>query len=668
MTDPSDKYLDGAGLSHLFSKLKNKYGEPEAPYTEVEWVESNGKQYVYLDWKPPIATWGFEADFIVRNAFNTTAGAWSASTNMNGYGMVFGTRNAAGVNQCELGSYSSAGCLCIGAANISNHGMITDRTSRQTMKLRGTTLTKPNGTTATLTRISETANKPYSNMCVFAVHNGLRKSGSGTIDQPSSTRIYSLKFYDSDTLECDLVGAIRKRDGVTGFYDKVAEKFYPAPGCTYGDPVGYLGDPRTLEQEATNTIAEAYANNLTDRRMWRITLPTLDKLEDGQKVAVTPMYTVVKSYQTSELSGWDETAENTYVYIKVTLADGSTTEWIPCYYMGTTRLTTHYGSGVPILFTYRENIFTGATDTGAGSAIVRAFYADANYYTDSNTIASPLYYPSAKTGAIGIFANTLAMLDGTGRFQSICTASNGSSATVVDPTKVRNPNGFQVSGQVFLCTTTTAANTNITGTQALWTMYTATLIDARYSFNVTRAAGQLTVYEPIYLVGEIGSDGLFHLDATWWTQTPNVTGKVYVLVGGVYDCTTSNVRFILHEHNPWYVYDGTRLVELDHERISAVQAAVEDAYDLAGSALSAATGAIVFKVTYTVSNGTVTCAAHVHSAGSETTNTYADSCFQWYYNTGSGWTSLGTGKTKAVNVLTDYGGNVKCDFTPPEEE
>ena len=288
----------------------------------------------------------------------------------------------------------------------------------------------------------------------------------------------------------------------------------------------------------------------------------------------------------------------------------------------------------------------------------------------------------------------------------------------------------------------------------------------------------MTPYEPIYLVGTLHEDGLFYLDSTWWTQNPNDTGKVYIHVGGVYDCTTSNIRISIYEENIWYVYDGTRLVELDHKRILMLQSqlgnhtvasdvpanavftdttalgsmtgtlgidhggtgattaanawtalgggsigkknslaasdipahastattygaasttnyghaklssatdsssealaatpkAVKAAYDLAttantlaGSAMSAATGALAFKVTYSVSNSTVNCAAHVYSAGAEVTSDFADSCFQWYYDTGNGWTSLGTGKTKTVTALSEYGGNVKCDFTPPEE-
>ena len=109
------------------------------------------------------------------------------------------------------------------------------------------------------------------------------------------------------------------------------------------------------------------------------------------------------------------------------------------------------------------------------------------------------------------------------------------------------------------------------------------------------------------------------------------------------------------------------------EELAATPKAVKAAYDLAnsasntaGQAMSAATGSLVFKVTYSVSGSTVTCAAHVYSAGQEVTSNHADSCFVWSMSLdgGSSWTSLGTGKTKAVTTMTAFGGNVKCDFTP----
>ena len=109
------------------------------------------------------------------------------------------------------------------------------------------------------------------------------------------------------------------------------------------------------------------------------------------------------------------------------------------------------------------------------------------------------------------------------------------------------------------------------------------------------------------------------------------------------------------------------------ESLAATPKAVKAAYDLAsgasataGQALSAATGAYAFKVTYSVSGSSVVCAAHVYSSGAEVTTSHAESCFSWSMSLdgGTSWTALGTGRTKTVSAITAFGGNVKCDFTP----
>ena len=377
------KYLDSIGLGHLWDLIKGLFGKPEAPYQEVEWVESNGKQYVYTDWHPPIATWGFEADFIIRNTFNTTQAAWNPDTNANNAGALFGVRNAGGVNDIQLATYSTNGYFRIGGSATIASGIKKDGT-RQQISLKGTTLTKPDGTTATVTRATETANKPYQNMTVFAYHDGLRRAGSGAVVYPSSTRIYSLKFYDGETLAVDLVGAIRKKDGVTGLYDKVSHHFYPAAGMTYGGVVGDIGDVDTLLNSVHKNSIYLMADNTVATRMWRVNAPTLNRLEDGQIITIVPRYATSASYQTTELSNWDDTGNNSYVYIKLTLTNGIVTDWIPVYLSSTTRLTTHYGAGEPITMTYSENVLFNATATTGGNGIMRGFFCtDYNKFPDN---------------------------------------------------------------------------------------------------------------------------------------------------------------------------------------------------------------------------------------------------------------------------------------------
>lgn len=167
---------------------------------------------------------------------------------------------------------------------------------------------------------------------------------------------------------------------------------------------------------------------------------------------------------------------------------------------------------------------------------------------------------SGKTGAKGVWATSLMMRDGNGTYQNVCTASDGtatSSNRTTATTKKANTNGFEIGSPVLYNDSSFNANANITG--GVYASIGA--FDSRYVINSTLTANFLTVYQPIYLVGTIGNDGLFYLDTVWWTQTPTTQGKVYVLIGNVYDSSTSYCRFSLTEPNPWLVYDGSKLVD-----------------------------------------------------------------------------------------------------------
>lgn len=94
--------------------------------------------------------------------------------------------------------------------------------------------------------------------------------------------------------------------------------------------------------------------------------------------------------------------------------------------------------------------------------------------------------------------------------------------------------------------------------------------------------------------------------------------------------------------------------------------------ETANQALSGVNGTLIYDHTYTISGGVATFTAHVYQKGAEITNTFADSCFGWSYRLGSNVTgtpsivSLGTGKTKTINVSTlGFGGHVIGTFTPP---
>ena len=211
---------------------------------------------------------------------------------------------------------------------------------------------------------------------------------------------------------------------------------------------------------------------------------------------------------------------------------------------------------------------TGTTNygsIGAYNAVDRGLQETA----DSDTIENRITYFAGKTGSKGIWQTSLMMEDGNGTYQNICTATDGTATNSnrTTGTKIANTNGFRVGGCIYFSNTNRNPNTNIDGWGNIYK--TLSTFDSRYSLNTTLTANCLTPYAPIYLVGTINSsDGLFYLDSTWWTQTPTTTGKVYVLIGGVYDSTTSNCRITLYEENPWYRYDGSKLIQIANDALT----------------------------------------------------------------------------------------------------
>lgn len=542
--------------------VESMIGTLETPYTEVEWVESDGKEFIQLDWIPQAGA-GFEVDFqIVDTSFPTNY-------------IIFGCRDGSAASQQktnrEFSTWKDAGSqgTLRWAKNDNGYGtysakMYTDG-RRQQCSLIGDTYTAPDGST---TSVINGGASPAWGMTIFAGSiMPTRPTTYGGLEYWAKVRIYSLKFYEGNTLAVDLIGAVRKSDGVPGLYDKVSDKFWACRGLSHGPSVQDLGELTTVYDRLALSNVNLSDKRLGNTRLWIADAPMLKSLEDGQQITIRTMWGTANEAKATDLAKYTDSGTSSNGYLKLTLAEG-TTEWIPLYYGGTTRLTSHYGAGQDVHFTYRENV------TSSGSyPVPRGWWADANYYSDTNTVSDPFDYAGLKTGPIGVWANCLCMENGNGTLEAIVTAADGVSTVTVEPTKIVNPHGFKVGGNVFMSSSAYSANSNISGQRVLWN--SASLADARLWFNVTRAAGQLIPYEPLYLVGEISEgtngDGLFYLDDIWWTQSPSSQSKIYIFIGGVYDCTTSNVRAILCQHNPWYIWNGSKLVEFRYSRIKMAE-------------------------------------------------------------------------------------------------
>lgn len=539
-----------------------------APYTQVEWVESNGKQYVYLDWKPFTETFGFEADFIIRNAFVTSAGAWNETTNIDGFGNVFGVRNYSMVNDFQLGSYNTYGVLRFGGGKDVNPRL--SRNVRQTCSLLGNSYTSPDGTVTEIVRGTTTANKNYQNMTIFAMYEGAtRKSATGNLVQPGSVRIYSLKFYDNDTLAVDLVGAIRNSDKVTGLYDRVSNHFYPAAGMSYGNVTGNLGDSETLLSQLARQNVQVTTNNTDASRLWTAEAPTLNRLEDGQEIVVIARYLQESTKVNDVLTEWDDTTANYNVYLRLILADGNSTDYIPCYYSPTVRLGQHYTNGTPIPMTYRENTLNNAGETG-GSSVVRGWFCSPNYNTNNDTITDRIT-DAAIAGKNGLKPYSLVMKDDEGRWTTLTDIS-----TYNKTNKVPYDGPLQYDNIGYHSTNGSYAAGKEGGV-----VYNTFSIDFRYSLNITTSAALgLKADIPLFYVGEVHNDGYFYLDNPWYTQTipTEEDGKTYIYIGTPKDTYRG---WLANENTAYRFMDGefvpvfTHTIQKNTTRISEVEHTVE---------------------------------------------------------------------------------------------
>jgi len=101
----------------------------------------------------------------------------------------------------------------------------------------------------------------------------------------------------------------------------------------------------------------------------------------GTQTAATASWTGVSTMTELkdgvQIAFWLPQSSASNVTLNLTLADGSTTGAIPCYFSAGTRLGTQYSAGNVVRLTYRENA------KYYSSTIAKGWWADANYNTDT---------------------------------------------------------------------------------------------------------------------------------------------------------------------------------------------------------------------------------------------------------------------------------------------
>lgn len=236
---------------------------------------------------------------------------------------------------------------------------------------------------------------------------------------------------------------------------------------------------------------------------------------------------------------WLNYAAGTNSTLELTFPNGTTTGAIPCYYSGSTRLSTHYPAGNALHMVYREHGLIAGADQGAG------WWVHADYDTNYSIAASAVrvdtavyqYSLHAVTGTSGVAwsYNSFTQSAGTGTSKKATTKK-------YYPNKIYYYNGSSNK--------TTAGGT--TGT----TLSGGYEVDVRYSTNCNKT---LTSYAPLFFVGSLDSNGLFSLKGNqattgWWQNgvPATATTDVYWFVG----INTSSYKCRLAHENPLYHFDN----------------------------------------------------------------------------------------------------------------
>ena len=246
----------------------------------------------------------------------------------------------------------------------------------------------------------------------------------------------------------------------------------------------------------------------------------LNELQDGDEILYWLPYATVKGAAGDKTTGVNmrvdssttktagtqistfENSDQTKVWLNLTLKDGSTTGWIPCYYGGSSRLTTHYGAGNCIRLIYRVNANVNGTQyTG--------WFGDANYYSDSNT------YDRVKFGNVikvksTITAGQLIVSDSSGYFKLVAGSI------------------FNINQPILYCGTTKNAG----ATDANNNYLAMPSVDIQK--NIASWTG--TQYETLYLVGQLNGN-TFTVDSTtpFTTTKPTFSDdKYYISLGYMY--------------------------------------------------------------------------------------------------------------------------------------
>lgn len=314
---------------------------------------------------------------------------------------------------------------------------------------------------------------------------------------------------------------------------------------------------------ATQTALDGKENTISDLNKIRSGANSF--YVKGTQTASTPSFTGVLSavdelYEGLTIDYWlpfaGTTAGDT---LNLTLADGSTTGPINCYYSGTTRLTTHLSANCVGRLIYQTVTISGTSYTGWW--LLKAYYTEGSNTYDREYDNYYRAYAGSALAAYGIVMKGV-----NGRLYPLTTPSYNTSATKTVTTVGLRPD------LIWLYNGNAACNAGaVIKAQSLYRSMPSTA--GTYYFNAA-----VPTYCDIYLCGNYDENtGLFYLATTDSSGTasvtdfykyvpyntePNyqdyfITGRYYIFLGSSY--STANYFHLMDQH-PMYYFDGTNLI------------------------------------------------------------------------------------------------------------
>lgn len=196
-------------------------------YTRLEYIESNGTQYI-------------NTGFVPNQDTRLVMDCQVITHPSNGWSCLFGSRKTA--------ENKSSYALWLNNSSLFAFYYSSSNSAFPSMGITERYLIEVNKNTATIGDKKITIT--YSNFdCVYPLYLSAVNS-AGSLASHSSMRIYSCQIYDNGTLVRDYIPALRS-DGIAGLYDAVNDTFYTSSGT--GKFIAGVFEPTIVATQTTVT-------------------------------------------------------------------------------------------------------------------------------------------------------------------------------------------------------------------------------------------------------------------------------------------------------------------------------------------------------------------------------------------------------------------------------